>query len=96
MVNSWTVGLEKRFRSIHQPFNKLGCNLQFAVLQLIRRRQTLAKVAEGVRVKIEKGMETTWRESVLLLFEVAFWNLCGVPDINHDRLFPIAEIGVST
>jgi hypothetical protein len=37
-----------------------------------------------------------WRESVLLLFKVVFRNLCGLPDINHERLLPIAEIGVNT
>jgi hypothetical protein len=37
-----------------------------------------------------------WKDSVLLLFEVLFRNLYGVPDINHERLFPIAEIGVNT
>jgi len=37
-----------------------------------------------------------WRVSLLLLFEVVFRNLCGVPDINHERRFPIAEIGVNT
>ena len=57
---------------------------------------TPVKVAEGIGVKIEYGMETMWRESVLLLFEVTFRNLCGVPDINHERLFRIAEIGVNT
>ena len=41
-------------------------------------------------------METTWRVFLLLLFEVIFRNLCGVPDINHERLFPNAEIGVNT
>jgi len=41
-------------------------------------------------------METMWRDSILLLFEAVFRNLCGVPDIYHERLFPIAEIGVNT
>jgi hypothetical protein len=41
-------------------------------------------------------METMCRDSVLLLFEVVFRNLCGEPDINHERLFPIAKIGVNT
>ena len=37
-----------------------------------------------------------WREFLLLLLEAVFRNLCGVPDMNHERLIPIAEIGVST